>query len=125
MPLPTYTLYTPAGSFRAFAPLIAAEINDIGVAVVSDGLEDALTKSPTGKAPLLESSVTGGVIFASASIARYMGGLRQDTGLLGTSFAEKAAVNNWIDWSSAELELPACILFYPVAGYMKKIDETL
>lgn len=118
---PSYILYTPAGSFRAFAPLIAAECNDIDVIVETEGVETAAkAKSPTGKAPLLETPK--GVIFSSAAIARYIGGLRTDTGLLGNSFQERAAVDNWIDWSSAEVELPACVLFYPVAGYMT-MDE--
>lgn len=119
MPPPSYTLYTPAGSFRAFAPLIAAECNHIEVTVETEGVEAAAkSKSPTGKAPLLEITPKGGVIFASAAIARYLAGIRRDTGLLGSSFQERAAVDNWIDWSSAELELPACVLFYPVAGYI-------
>lgn len=115
---PSYTLYTPAGSFRAFAPLIAAECNHVDVTVETNGVEAAAkAKSPTGKAPLLETPQ--GVIFASPAIARYLAGIRTDTGLLGASFQERAAVDNWIDWNSAEVELPACILFYPVAGYMQ------
>ena len=113
---PSYILYTPAGSFRAFAPLIAAECNHIEVTVETEGIEAvAKAKSPVGKAPLLETPK--GVIFSSPAIARYVAGIRTDTGLLGSSFQERAAVDNWIDWSSAELELPACVLFYPVAGF--------
>lgn len=124
MPPPSYTLYTPAGSFRAFAPLVAAECNHIEVTVETEGVETAAkSNSPTGKAPFLESSSDNnnkqdGVIFASSAIARYLAGLRTDTGLLGSSFQDRAAIDNWIDWCGAEVELPACVLFYPIAGYM-------
>lgn len=128
-PPPTYTLYTPQGSFRAFGPLIAAEINGISVHVVTDPKvveKAAKQKCPTGQAPFLETTTCHDgkevILFASSSIARYIGGLRTDTGLLGTSFQEKAAVNNWMDWAAAVLELPACLLFYPVAGFMK-VDQ--
>ncbi len=114
---PSYTLYTPEGSFRAFAPLIAAEINHIDVTVETENIEAvAQAKSPTGKAPLLETP--HGVLFASPAIARYIAGLRTDTGLLGNSFSERARVDQWVDWCSAQMELPACVLFYPLAGYM-------
>jgi glutathione S-transferase len=119
---PSYTLYTPQGSFRAFAPLIAAEINQVDITVETENIEAvAQEKSPTGKAPLLETP-QGVVIFASSAIARYVAGIRTDTGLLGGSFQERAAVDQWVDWCNAEMELPACVLFYPVAGYMT-VDE--
>lgn len=114
---PAYTLYTPQGSFRAFAPLIAAEFNAIDVYVETKGLETiAGSKSPTGKLPVLETP--RGTLFTSYAIARYLASLRTDSGLLGSSFQERTSVNHWIDWASCEVELPACILFYPVAGYM-------
>ena len=115
--LPTYKLYSPPGSFRAFAPLIAAECNGIGVDVETEDVEEtAKEKSPTGKAPLLETP--DGIIFSSHAIARYIAGLRRDTGLLGRSLEEQAAINEWMDWTAQDVELPACILFYPIAGYM-------
>lgn len=120
---PTYTLYTPPGSFRAFAPLIAAEYNGINVTVETSDIENvAKTKSPTGKAPLLETP-RGDIIFSSHAIARYIVSLRTDTELMGSTFQEKAAINNWIDWTSAQVELPACILFYPVAGFMPENEQ--
>jgi elongation factor 1-gamma len=119
---PSYTLYAPAGSFRAFAPLIAAEYNGVDIDVVTDGVEDVIkTKSPTGKAPILETPA--GVIFSSHAMARFVGSLRRDTGLLGGSFQEQAAVDAWMDWTAQDVELPACVWFYPVAGYMSANDE--
>lgn len=85
----------------------------------------AQEKSPTGKLPLLERNSNGEVIgFASSAIARYIAGLRTDTGLIGGSWQEKTVIDQWIDWCGAELELPACLLFYPLAGYMKVDPET-
>ena len=119
---PTYTLYTPAGSFRAFAPLIAAEYNDVDIDVVTEDIETVIAaKSPTGKAPLLETSQ--GVIFSSHAISRFMAGLRRDTGLIGSTYQEQSSVDAWMDWASQDVELPACVLFYPIVGYIPFHEE--
>lgn len=119
---PKYTLYAPPGSFRAFAPLVAAEINQIDVDVVTEDIEKVVAeKSPTGKAPLLETP--DGVIFSSHAMARYIGALRRDTGLLGRNTQEKSSVNAWMDWCAQEVELPCCVWFYPVAGYLEKNES--
>jgi elongation factor 1-gamma len=115
--MPAYTLHAPEASFRAFSTLIAAEYNGITVAVNTD-LSTGVSKSPVGKLPLLELVDTGAVIFSSQAAARYMAGLRRDVGLTGTTLAEAAAIDAWMDWAGQDLELPACVWFYPVAGYM-------
>jgi elongation factor 1-gamma len=118
-----YKLYTPPGSFRAVAPLIAAEYNNVSIEVVTENVEDAIArKSPTGKAPLLECLPSGPVLFSSHAIARFVAGLRNDSTLLGTSTKERMAVDEWMDWTASQVELPACIFFYPVLGYMAKND---
>jgi len=109
----TFTLYTSEASFRAFAPLIAAEHCNIDVAVQVGGEEN----SPTGKLPVLTSD-NAGCIFTSAAICNYLAGLRSDNGLLGSSLSEATAISNWVDWSQSALDVPACVWFYPVAGYM-------
>lgn len=112
---PSYTLYTPEASFRAFATLIAAEYNGVIVDVVTNATaEDA--KSPVGKLPVLETP-SGEKIFSSYAAARFVAGLRRDTGLTGNSLAEAASIDAWMDWTAQEVELPACVWFYPVAGY--------
>lgn len=113
--MPTYKLYAPEASFRAFATLIAAEYNGIAVEVSTD--LEASKKSPTGKLPLLELP-DGTLLFASHAMARYMAGLRTDTGLMGYSLSETSLIDGWVDFAAQELELPACVWFYPVAGYM-------
>lgn len=120
----THKLYTPQGSFRSFATLVCAEFNFINVEVVTTSLEQAIaSKSVTGKLPFLETPPNGKIIFSSHSMARYFAGIRRDTGLLGRTYQEEQSVNMWSDWCLQELELPACILFYPVVGYMAKDDE--
>lgn len=111
MPSPSYTLYAPEGSFRAFAALIAAEYNGIEIKVETD-LKDIPLLSPTGKAPIL--LVGTDIIFSSHAIARYLGGMRRDTLLLGSSLQDMAAVDSWMDFCAHELELPACVWYYPV-----------
>lgn len=116
----SYTLHAPPGSFRAFPILIAAEYNGIDIQVVSDDSFDPKTiqtKSPTGKAPILETP-SGTVLFSSHAIARYVANLRRDTSIGGSSMLEQAQIDAWLDFCAAELELPACVWYYPIAGYM-------
>lgn len=114
---PSYTLYAPEASFRAFPSLIAAEYNGVTVTVdTSDAASNSL-KSPVNKLPILELS-DGTVVFSSQASARYLAGLRHDVGLLGQSQSDAAGVDAWMDWCAADVELPACVWFYPVAGYM-------
>jgi elongation factor 1-gamma len=114
----TYTLHTPAGSFRAFKILIAAEYNGIDITVPAFDATKATSLSPTGKAPILQLP-SGGTIFESHSIARYVSRMRRDSGLTGNgSIVEEAAVDSWCDFCANNIELPACVWWYPVAGYM-------
>ena len=113
-----YTLHAPAGSFRAFKILIAAEYNGIEIDIPEFDASVATALSPTGKAPVLQTP-SGGVIFESHSIARYIARMRRDIGLTGNgSIVEEAAVDSWCDFCANNLELPACVWWYPVAGYM-------
>jgi len=113
----SYTLHTPAANFRAFKALIAAEYNGVTVNVADFDESVVSTLSPTGKAPVLETK--SGVIFESNAIARFIAKIRRDTGLIGNgSIIEEACVDSWIDFSANNLELPACVWWYPTAGYM-------
>jgi len=113
----SYTLHTPAGNYRAFKALIAAEYNGVAVTVPEFDAAVASSLSPTGKAPVLQTK--SGVIFESNAIARYIAKIRRDTGLTGNgSLVEEACVDSWIDFSANNLELPACVWWYPAAGYM-------
>jgi elongation factor 1-gamma len=126
---PRYKLYSPSGSFRALAPLVAAEYNEISVeVVVVDGatLEQAIAmKSPTGKAPMLECWPSGQIIVSSHAISRYIAGLRRDSTLLGNNLSERIAIDEWMNWIAYQVELPACILFYPLVGCMSSTHGTV
>lgn len=116
--MPSYTLHTPAGSFRAFKILIAAEYNGIEIEIPEFDASKATLLSPTGKAPVLQTP-SGDVLFESNSIAKYISKLRRDTGLVGNgSIVEEAMVDQWIDFCANKVELPSCVWWYPVAGYM-------
>lgn len=116
----SYTLHTPPGNFRAFKALIAAEYNSLDNVSVPKEFDAAAVKSlsPTGKAPVLQTP-KGDVIFESNAICRYLAKIRRDTGLLGNGgLYEETSVDSWLEWNMNELELPCCVWFYPVAGYM-------
>jgi elongation factor 1-gamma len=113
--MPAYKLYAPEASFRAFSTLISAEYNGVTVTVDTD--LKAASKSPVGKLPILELP-SGEIIFSSQAAARFIAGLRRDSGLTGNTLTDAAAIDAWMDWAATDLELPACVWFYPVAGYM-------
>lgn len=121
---PTYKLYSPPGSFRAFAALIAAEYNGVHIEVVTANIEQTIAwKSPTGKAPILECVPSNQIIFSSHAMTRFVASLRTDSVLLGSTVQERMAIDEWMDWVACEVELPACVWFYPVAGYMTNNTE--
>jgi elongation factor 1-gamma len=114
-----YQLHVPESSFRGFATLIAAEYNGITIQVnTTDVATVAATKSPIGKLPLLETP-NGAIIFSSHAASRYIASIRHDIGLLGSSLIEQTMIDAWMDWCTTDVELPACVWFYPVVGYMK------
>lgn len=111
-----YTLYTSAGNFRAFKALIAAEYSGVNVET-SDDLSNILALSPLGKAPVL--ATPKGAVWESNAIARHVARIgRGDAALTGNDVYEAAAVDSWMDFCVNELELPATVWWYPVAGYM-------
>lgn len=118
-----YKLHTPPGSFHAFKVLIAAEYNHINI-IVPDSFdaELILAKSPTGKGPLLEvssNSEFSHFISESNVIARYIAKLDRASSIMGENITEESKISAWMDWCKNELELPACIWWYPVVGYTK------
>lgn len=111
-------MHTPAGSSLAFPALIAAEYNGISVTIAEDfDAAKVASMSPSGKAPVLETP-SGQTLFSSHAIARFLAGVRRDTGLQGVSLVDSAAVDGWMDFCAQELDLPSCVWTYPVLGYM-------
>lgn len=116
----SYTLYTDAGNFRAFKILIAAEYNNVEIAVPefavgTDNITPAfLKKSPLARVPVLDTPQ--GSLFESNAIARYVARLRNDTELFGQTFFDSASVDTWIDFAAHDIELPATLWYYPYLG---------
>jgi len=118
MPPKAYNLHAPEGCFRAFKILIAAEYNGITVNIPTFNTKKVEKISPTGRAPVLELP-NGTTIFDSNSIARYVARLRRDSGLMGDgSMLMEAGIDSWVDFCVNEIEIPACVWWYPAAGYM-------
>jgi elongation factor 1-gamma len=119
----SHTLFVEPGNFRAFKILIAAEYNGVSINIPeftankSNTTPEFLKISPMGKVPAMQTPQGG--LCESNAIARYVARMRADTGLMGATFFESAEVDQWIDFCSHNIELPACIWFYPTLGYME------
>jgi len=117
------TLHSEKGNFRAFKILIAAEYNKVDIATTPDfkvgvdtKTEEFLKLSPTGKVPVL--ATPQGAISESNAIARYIARYQRDSQLYGSSFFESGQVDQWVDFSSHDLELPVTLWIYPLLGYV-------
>lgn len=117
------TLYGEKGNFRSMKILIAAEYNKVDIEItpnfqvgVDNNTAEFRKLSPTGKVPVL--ATPQGAISESNAIARYIARYQRDTQLYGTSFFESGQVDQWVDFSSHELELPVSLWIYPLLGYV-------
>jgi elongation factor 1-gamma len=91
--------------------LIAAKY--AGVNVESSAVDSkVLAQTPLNKAPALETSE--GVISESNAIARHIA--RQGKGLYGNTAYETAAIDQWIEFSANEIELPGSVWVFPILG---------
>jgi elongation factor 1-gamma len=73
-------------------------------------------KSPLGKVPVFET--TEGVIFEANAAARYVA-RKSKTPLFGASDFEAAQVDQWIDFSVSEIDLPASVWIFPILGLIQ------
>jgi len=116
-------LYTYAGNLHALQSLIIAKYGGIEIEVPAfemgkDNKTPAfLAKSPMGKVPVLETP--SGCICEAAAIARYVARLRADTNMYGASFFEAGLVDQWIEFTKNELDLPVGMWIYPVLGFIE------
>lgn len=123
------TLYCPAGHFRGFKVLVTAEYCKLGdeIAVPAfakgfEGTEEFKAKSPLGRVPVLETA--NGCITQSNTIARHLARMRPEAGLLGGSVAEQTQVDQWLDFTTNEVELPATMWYYPILGWQEANEDT-
>jgi len=67
--------------------------------------------------PVLETEE--GTIWESNAIARYVARLDENTRLLGSNEYENAQVDQWLDFTSGEIDLPAAVWLLPIQGHME------
>lgn len=104
--------------------LIVAKYGEVDLQVTPDfklgqdnKTEEFLKKNPLGKVPVLETEE--GTIWESNAIARYVARLDQNTHLLGSNEYENGLVDQWLDFTSGEIDLPAKVWLWPIQGLMQ------
>jgi len=111
-------LSTDNASPSVWRTQIAAKYNGVDIQVVSNvdvNSKESLSKNPVGKAPTLETPE--GPLFEANAIARYVARLGKNA-LYGSSHYEHGLVDQWIDFSTGEVELPGTVWIYPILGYI-------
>ncbi|KVI03051.1 elongation factor 1-gamma 2-like [Cynara cardunculus var. scolymus] len=115
-------LHVGKNNKNAFKTLITAEYAGVEVKWadnfemgVSNKAPEFLKMNPIGKVPVLETP--DGPVFESNAIARYVARLKTDTSLFGSSPIEYGQVEQWIDFSSFEIDSKLMGWLYPRFGY--------
>ncbi|XP_057793678.1 elongation factor 1-gamma 2-like [Salvia miltiorrhiza] len=111
--------------------LIVSEFNGVKVELAKDFQMGVTNKTPEfikmnpiGKIPVLETP--DGPIFESNAIARYVARLNPDSNLFGSSPFEYGQVEQWIDFSTNEIDAHIGGWFYPRLGiraYLPPVEE--
>ncbi|KAG6435251.1 hypothetical protein SASPL_100121 [Salvia splendens] len=101
--------------------LIVSEFNGVKVELAKDFQMGVTNKTPEfikmnpiGKIPVLETP--DGPIFESNAIARYVARLNPDKNLFGSSSIETGQIEQWIDFSTNEIDAHISAWFYPRFG---------
>ncbi|KAL9325457.1 hypothetical protein ACSQ67_006102 [Phaseolus vulgaris] len=116
---------------NSYKTLIAAQYAGVQVELapnfemgVSNKTPQFLQMNPIGKVPVLETP--DGPVFESNSIARYVARLSGDNTLYGSSFFEYAQIEQWIDFSSLEIDANIIKWYAPRFGrgpYLPPAEE--
>ncbi|XP_072987451.1 elongation factor 1-gamma 2 [Typha latifolia] len=119
-------LHSGSGNKNAFKTLIAAEYSGVQVELVknfemgvSNKTPEFLKMNPIGKVPVLETP--DGPVFESNAMARYVTCLKADNPLFGSSVIEYALIEQWIDFSSMEIDANIGRWLYPRLGFVPYI----
>ncbi|KAI0497922.1 hypothetical protein KFK09_021160 [Dendrobium nobile] len=109
---------------NALKTLIAAEYSGIEVELVKDFQMGVSNKSPEflkmnpiGKVPVLETP--DGPVFESNAIARYVTRLKAENPLYGSSLIEYAQIEQWIDFSTNEIDINLTRWISPRLGFVQ------
>lgn len=78
-----------------------------------------LKRHPLGKVPVLETPE--GCIYESLSIIRYLA--RRAGKLYGSSAAETAHIDQWLEFSNSQLQPFVAAITYPMLGYAQSTPE--
>ncbi|GJP36240.1 hypothetical protein CLOM_g20773 [Closterium sp. NIES-68] len=119
-------LYTFSHNRNAYKALIAAEYTGAKVEVPpfefgkTNKSKEFLAWNPIGKVPVLQTP--DGPIFESNAIAKYVA-KSSDKGLVGTSVYETALIDQWIDFTTNEIDAHLWRWFAPYYGYGNKVQE--
>ncbi|KAJ4717536.1 elongation factor 1-gamma-like [Melia azedarach] len=115
-------LYAIKGHQRAAKSLIAAEYSGVQVKRVenfqmgvTNKTPEFLKLNPIGKVPVLVTPE--GPVFESNAIARYVTRLKADNPLYGFSLIDYAHIEQWIDFSSMEIEANISKWLFPRIGF--------
>jgi len=118
-----FKIYSYPNNYRVWKGLIAAQYCEVDIELppftlgVDNKTDTFKAKAPLQKVPVLDTP--DGPIWESNAIARYISRLRPDKHLLGHSFYEQGLVDQWVDFSTTELEPARALWLYPILGYME------
>jgi elongation factor 1-gamma len=118
----TIKLYTDQGNPAALKILVAAKYANVHVETpnftvgTDDKNPEFEKKSPLGKVPVLETPE--GVIFQPNAAARFVA-KQSSRSLFGANSFEAAQVDQWIEFASNEIDLPASVWVFPILGYIQ------
>ncbi|RZC54016.1 hypothetical protein C5167_012864 [Papaver somniferum] len=93
-------LYGAVPNKNVFKALIAAEYSGVEIELVKDFEWGVMNKTPE----FLKMNPIGKHVFESNAIARYVARLKEGNPLLGSSLIEYGRIEQWIDFSSLEVE---------------------
>jgi len=118
----TIKLYTDQGNPVAWKILVAAKYANVQVETphfevgTDNKSAEFEKKSPLGKVPVLETSE--GVIFQPNAAARFVA-KQSSRSLFGSNNFEAAQVEQWIEFSANEIDLPASVWVFPILGFIQ------
>lgn len=115
-------MHSGSANKNVYKALIAAEYLGVDVKMadnfqmgVSNKTPEFLKMNPIGKIPVLETP--DGAVFESNAIARYVAHLKPGNSLIGSSPIEYGQIEQWIDFSSFELDTNLRGWIMPRLGY--------
>ncbi|CAI0375116.1 unnamed protein product [Linum tenue] len=119
------------GNKNANKARIVAEYSGVKISMVenfemgvTNKTPEFLKMNPIGKIPVLETPE--GAVFESNAIARYVAKLKADNPLFGSTTIEYGQIEQWIDFSSLEIDAPLLSYFKARMGwtpYFPAVEE--